>query len=286
MSKQFTLSRKGADKHQLYQWSVQDADEEVKFAVKQFKQRRRKSPRILREDFCGTALVSSRWVKGHPKRRAIGLDLDEETLVWARKHNVARLGPDATRVDLRQEDVRSVTSPKADLVQAFNFSYCLIYPLSNLIEYFRCVHRSLVPGGIFLLDCYGGSEYQQPQKARRTVKSPAGTFGFVWEHASFNPIDNRALCHIHFQFKNGKRWKKAFSYDFRLYSIAEVCDGLTAAGFINIEVLWDFAEDNDTTDYRPASHAENCPGWIAYLVAERPINGSDSIDVGLAGSSN
>ena len=136
------------------------------------------------------------------------------------------LGPDRERVELRQCDVKTVTDPKADVVQAFNFSYYLLHPLAELISYFRHVLDSLAPGGLFLLDCYGGWDYQRRQKERRTVESPAGTFGFVWEHASFNPIDNRAECHIHFEFKNGKRWKRTFSYDFRLYSIAEIRDAL------------------------------------------------------------
>ena len=271
--KKYTLARKGADKHLLYQWAVQDADEEIRFAIERHKERRGKSPRILREDFCGTAFVACSWVKNQPKRRAIGLDLDGATLAWARRHNLEPLGSDGRRVDLRQVDVRTVTSPKADVVQAFNFSYCLLHSLAELTKYFRVVRRSLVPGGIFMLDCFGGWECQQILKERRKVKSPAGTFGFVWEHADFNPIDNRALFHIHFEFKNGKRWKKAFSYDLRLYSIPEVSDALSAAGFANIQVFWDCEEYEDAPcDFRPATRADNCPSWIAYVVAERPLN--------------
>lgn len=274
MSRNYTLARKRADKHLLYQWAVQDADDEIGFAVERHEERRGKPPRILREDFCGTALVACSWVKNHPQRRAIGIDLDGSTLDWARRHNLEPLGPDGQRVDLRQVDVRTVTSPKADVVQALNFSYCLVHPLAELTKYFRIVRRSLVPGGIFILDCFGGWESQQILKNRRTVKSPAGTFGFVWEHAGFNPIDNRAAYNIHFEFKNGKRWKNAFSYDFRLYSLAEVQDSLSAAGFANIQVLWDHEEDeNAATDFRPATRADNCPSWIAYIVAERPQNG-------------
>jgi hypothetical protein len=178
------------------------------------------------------------------------------------------LGEARDRVDLRQCDVRTITQPPADVIQAFNFSYFLLHPVAELIEYFRSVRQSLAGGGIFLLDCYGGWDYQQTQKTRRKVEGPAGTFGFVWEHSEFNVIDNHAACHIHFEFKKGKRWKKAFSYDFRLYSPAEVRDALTAAGFTNIEVLWDHAADDDDTDYRPTRRAENCPGWIAYIVAD------------------
>ena len=268
MPKKYTLSRKGADRHLLYQWAVQDADDTVDFTVAEYEKRRGRPPKILREDFCGTALVASRWVEGHPDRRAIGLDLDAETLAWGRQHNVEPLGEDGQRVDLRECDVRTVTKPKADVVQAFNYSYSLLYPLSELIAYFRIVRRSLAPDGLFLLDCFGGWETQLVQKDRRTIQGTDGTFGFVWERAKFNPIDNLARCHIHFEFRNGKQWKKAFSYDLRLYSIAEVCDALTAAGFTNVEVLWDFGEDDLSTDYRPASRAENCPVWIAYIVAE------------------
>jgi hypothetical protein len=130
------------------------------------------------------------------------------------------------------------------------------------------VRGSLAPGGIFVLDCYGGWENQHPKKERRTIKCPAGKFGFVWEHADFNPIDNRATCHIHFEFKKGKRWKRAFSYDFRLYSLAEVHDALMASGFTTIEILWDVAEDESAgSDYQSTTRAENCPVWIAYIVA-------------------
>jgi len=241
----------------------------VDLAVEQYKRRRRRSPRLLREDFCGTALVACHWVKGHAKRRAIGLDLDEETLQWAEKHNIVDLGKAKKRIELRNSDVRAVTEPKADVVQAFNFSYYLLHSLTELIDYFRIVRLSLAPGGIFLLDCFGGTDVHQPLKETRTVDGPAGSFGFTWEQAAFNPITNRTECHIHFSFKNSKKWKKAFSYDFRLYSLAEVQEALLIAGFTNIEVLWDHEEEEDADcDYQPTTVAENCPRWIAYLVAD------------------
>ena len=275
MGKSYTLPRKRADKYRLYELSVQDAAFEVELAVKLYKKRRGRRPRVLREDFCGTAAVACRWVKESPNARAIGLDLDGPTLDWARGHNVARLGDARARVDLRQADVRKVTSPKADVIQAFNFSSYLFYPQPELVKYLRCVRRSLAPGGIVMLDGYGGWESQQTLSEPRTVKSPDGTFGYVWEQAGFNPIDNRALCHIHFEFKNGKKWKRAFTYDWRVYSPPEVCDALAAAGFQNVQVLWDFEDDDKTCDFRPAKDVENCPGWLAYVVADGPPDQGD-----------
>lgn len=269
--KKLTLSRKSTDKHLLYQWSVQDAEQETDFSIEQYKKRRRREPKILREDFCGTALVAANWVKDHPERRAIGLDLDRPTLDWAVEHNLKPLGDDAKRVDLREVDVRSITSPKADIVHAMNFSYFVFFPVAELIQYFRAVRRSLAPGGIFILDCYGGWESQQVLTEKRTVEGPEGTFGYTWHQADFDPITNRTLCHIHFEFKGGKRWRKAFTYDWRLYTPAEVRDALAAVGFQNIDVFWDHEEDEDESDFRPTIRAENSAGWIAYIVADANV---------------
>ena len=268
MARNYTLPAKKADKHRLYQWSVQDPELEVEFAIEQYKQRTGRSPRVLREDFCGTALVAARWVRSHPKRTAIGLDLDAETLEWAKQHNIKKLGKAAKRVELREQDVRTVTVPKADVVAAMNFSYYLLGTFAELVDYFKLVRESLAPGGIMILDCYGGWESQQTVKERRRVKGPKGTFGYVWEQAAFDPINNRALCHIHFEFKGGKRWKKAFTYDWRLFAPVEVHEALEAAGFVNIQVFWDVEEDEEASDYRPLHRAENSPGWVCYLVAD------------------
>lgn len=276
MAKKHTLARKNADKHLLYQWSVQDPEQEIDFSVEQYKKRRGHEPKILREDFCGTAIVAAEWVKGHPERRAIGLDLDRPTLDWAHEHNLAPLtDEEKERVDLREMDVRSITSPKADIVHAMNFSYFCFFPVFELIQYFRFVRRSLAPGGIFIMDSYGGWESQQVLTEKRTVKGPQGTFGYTWHQADYDPINNRTLCHIHFDFKKGKRWKKAFTYDWRLYTPAEVRDALDAAGFHNIDIYWDHDEDDESSDFRPTLKADNSAGWLTYIVADAHAENSN-----------
>ncbi len=271
MAPRYTLRRRGADKHTLYQLAVQDPAFEVELATRQYRLRRGVDPRILREDFCGTAAVSCRWVEDHEDNRAIGLDLDAPTLEWAREHNLPKLGKTASRLDLRQRDVRGLTRPRADVVQAFNFSGYMMHPLPSLVSYLRLVRRSLNPGGIVMLDGYGGWEAGQAVSDRRKVKSPDGTFGYVWEQATFNPIDNMATCYIHFEFRNNKKWKRAFTYHWRIYSPAELCDALEAAGFLNVEILWDFEDHAKRSNFRAASEAENCPGWLFYAVAESPL---------------
>ena len=150
------LKRKGADRHQLYQWTVQNPEFELDFFDRVFRKRHGRRPRILREDFCGTALLSSAWVESRRDRHAIGIDLDTDTLAWGRKHNLARLDGAAKRIELLAQDVRAVTRPKADVACAYNFSYYLIYPFTDLVTYLACVRRSLNKDGMIFLDAYGG----------------------------------------------------------------------------------------------------------------------------------
>ena len=46
-----------------------------------------------------TAFISAEWVRSHPKRTALGLDLHAATLAWGRKWNIEPLGDQAHRLD-------------------------------------------------------------------------------------------------------------------------------------------------------------------------------------------
>jgi SAM-dependent methyltransferase len=258
-----------ADRHRLYEWSVQNPEFEVTFIDRVFRRRRGRRPLRLREDFCGTALLCATWVKSHKRREAIGLDLDADTLKWARRHNLASLDGNAERVQLMRRDVRSVVKPRCDVACAYNFSYFLMHPLPVLVDYFRNVHDSLKKDGMLFLDCYGGWESQQLVEEPREIESPAGTFTYIWDQAAFNPIDNMATCYIHFEVPGRKRLRKAFKYHWRLYSPPEIRDALTLAGFSASHVYWDRSEDEDVDDYRLAKRAYNTPGWLAYIAAEK-----------------
>lgn len=260
-----TLPARFADRHVLYQWAVQVPDFEVQFMTRQFKKLRDRPARTMREDFCGTGILACEWVKAHRKNTAIGLDLDEPTLAWGLEHNVSPLGKAASRVDLRQADVRTVTDPPVDVVCAYNFSWFLIHPYEALVEYFKAARRSLADDGLMFMDCYGGWEAQQVVEEPRLVETPEGMFTYTWEQAAFDPISNHASCYIHFEL-DGKRMRKAFSYEWRLYSLAEARDALLAAGFRDVVIYWDRSSDPDVDDYRPTKKAENQPGWLAYIV--------------------
>jgi len=56
-------------------------------------------PRILREDFCGTAQLSATWVQRDVQREAYGVDIDREVVAWARSHHgVGRVSSPALRL--------------------------------------------------------------------------------------------------------------------------------------------------------------------------------------------
>ncbi|KAL3681131.1 hypothetical protein R1sor_024087 [Riccia sorocarpa] len=90
------------DKHALYQRAVQSPKGDISYLQKFFLNYvGGRTPLHLREDFCGTALICTEWVRGDSRRTALGLDLDEEALRWGLQNNILKAGLDAvTRVHL------------------------------------------------------------------------------------------------------------------------------------------------------------------------------------------
>lgn len=259
MSKAKSLTAKTADRHDLYQRSVQSADFEIDFFHRVFKKQRGRVAFSMREDFCGTALLSAAWAASHRERLAVGVDIDPKVLAWGSAHNIAPLDEAAARVQLLQQDVRDIGKQRFDIVNAMNFSYWIFKTRAELRHYFECARQSLVQDGVFFLDLYGGWDAQQPMPAPRKIK---GGFTYVWDQASFDPITHDVVNHIHFEFKDGSRLRKAFTYEWRFWSLPEVRELLLEAGFKQVIVHW---EKNDK--YRPATRAENQPGWLAFLAA-------------------
>jgi SAM-dependent methyltransferase len=255
-----------ADCHELYQLSVQAPESEVEFMTRTFRKLYGRKPSEMREDFCGAALFCCTWVKGSPERRATGVDICGDTLAWGRAHNLAPLGAAAERIELLQQDVRVATRRKFDVINAMNFSYWIFRTRDELRHYFSCVLKALGREGLFFLDAYGGWEAQEPMLERRKID--AG-FTYVWEQASFDPIGHAIVNHIHFEFKDGSRLDKAFTYEWRFWSLPEIKELLREAGFSDVRVYWDTSDEVDVERYRPRERADNRPGWIAYLVAVR-----------------
>jgi SAM-dependent methyltransferase len=208
--------------------------------------------------------LCAEWLKSSGKRTATGVDIHQPTLNWGKKHNLAPINEPGDRLELLCQDVRDKVSRKFDVINAMNFSYWIFKTRDGLREYFSCVRQGLAGDGIFVMDAYGGWESQEPMEETRSVR---GKFTYIWDQDKFDPINNEILNHIHFEFKDGSRWDKAFTYSWRYWTLPELRELLSEAGFKEVHIYWDVAEDDNDENYQPRTRAANQPGWLAYLVA-------------------
>ncbi len=263
---------KQADRHRLYELSVQCPEAEVDFIDRNYRLLRGRSARLLREDFCGTASVCCEWVRRRKTNRAIGVDIDSEVLAWGRAHNLASLSNDAAaRVSLLEQDVLAAESPPADIIAAMNFSYWLLTDRATLARYFHRVRNALKDDGIFFLDAYGGYDSYRVITEERQIESVDGQFTYVWEQEKYDPVTGRLVCHIHFTLSDGSRLERAFSYDWRLWSLPEIRELLAEAGFGRVICYWQGWDEEGNPDgvFVPVEEGEPDAGWIAYLTAEK-----------------
>jgi hypothetical protein len=254
------------DKYALYQRAVQEPEPDIEFMSEVFEGRFGRPPRTLREDFCAAAFLACEWVKYGDDNRAWGIDLDPEPLGWGRNNNAATLTAEqADRLHLIEGDVMEVEHQPVDIVAAFNFSYYSLTTRAELLRYFEVARRNLGATGMLVLDIYGGPESQELVE-ETTIHDG---FNYVWDQDQFDPINSRMTCYIHFEKPSGKRMKRAFSYDWRLWTILEVREALAEAGFAATEVYWEGVEDETGEgdgEFVLEESAENTESWIAYVV--------------------
>lgn len=272
--KKSKYTAKTADRHALYQKSVNGPEHEIGFLSKLFKRHSGRKALSLREDFCGTGLLATSWISSDAARTAVGLDIDREVLKWGLDQNVAPLRTKASRVQLREQNVLEKTKERFDVVVAFNYSYFLFKTRESLRSYFEAARAGVKDDGIFVVDLFGGWESQQVLVEERPLKH----FTYVWDQAEYNPIDNHFLAHIHFKFPDGTKIKRAFTYDWRLWQLTEIRELLLEAGFVAVDAYWEGETDEGegTGEFSRVTNARNDPGWNAYLVAKRsaPSEGS------------
>lgn len=267
------LCAKNADKHALYEASVQDTDFDLEFIDKIYKKTFARYPLTLREDFCGTALLCADWVASRPRREAWGLDLHQPTMNWGLKHHVAPLGDKAERVHLLRRNVLDGCGVAVDVAVAFNFSYCIFHERAQMLAYFRSVLGELGREGMFVLDLHGGTECFVEVEEEKEVALGSGKdckpFTYVWDQEPYDPIQGLATRHIHFRFRDGSVMRRAFTYDWRLWTLPELRDLLMEAGASKVDTYWEGADGKGggNGDFRKTKRAENEESFVAYLVA-------------------
>ncbi len=254
------------DKYEYYLKSVQSPETDAEFIDKAFKDLRKRKAISMREDFCGTYSLTCEWVKLGNKKQGIGVDLDPEPLEYGANHSAYQslTAKQKKRVRILCDDVMNPKLPKADIVNAMNFSYSLFKKREELKVYFKNVYKTLNSDGMFILDCFGGSECQEENES----ETEHDDFSYFWDQDSFDPVTNEAQFYIHFKRKGEKKRKKVFSYDWRLWTIPELRELMQEVGFKETVVYWEGTDEDGDGDgvFTRTEVGEECDSWVAYVV--------------------
>ena len=264
---QGSTQAENADKHILYEASVQCVEAEIDFVDQTFEKLRKRKAKVLREDFCGTTNSSCEWVRRRSSNVAWSVDLDPDVLEWGRKNHINKLKPEQQkRMNVIKANVLDCGITETDVVLAMNFSYWIFKERKLMLQYFRSVYDSLVKDGLFILDFFGG--YEAFREMEESTEHEG--FTYVWDQAHYNPINGHGTFHIHFHFSDGSELEKAFTYEWRIWTLPEIRELLRGAGFKE-NVYWEGTDEDGegNGEFSPSEEGEADAGWIAYIVAEK-----------------
>lgn len=257
------------DKHYYYQNSVQCVEAEIDFVESTYQTLKGHPAKKLREDFCGTAQTACEWISRDAANQAWGVDLDPLVLQWGNENNLNQLTvQQRQQIQLLNEDVMSASIAELDVVLAMNFSYFIFMERDLMIRYFKSVKESLQSNGVFFLDAFGGYEAAKELVEERECDG----FTYIWEQATFNPINSQMQCYIHFVTDEGVRLDKAFDYYWRIWTLPEITEMLLTAGFKTAEVYWEGTDEKTGEGdgvYTSSKLGTADAGWVCYVVAEK-----------------
>lgn len=253
------------DKYYYYHKSVQSPDIDVLFFDRIYKEVRGKEAVSLREDFCGTFSISCEWVKLNKNKKAVAVDLDVEPIEYGKKNYMSKLTSDEQeRMLILNENVMKEGNPQVDIVSASNFSYYIFKKRGEAKEYFRSALKGLNKGGMFVVDCFGGTAATEPVEEETESEG----FSYFWDQDSFDPVTNFAQFYIHFKRKGEKKREKVFSYDWRMWSISEIREMMMEVGFKETAVMWEGTDSDGEGDgkFKKVEKGEHCESWVAYVL--------------------
>lgn len=257
-------------RHDCYELCVQS----VRQALPLLRAIHGNNPAILGEDFAGTAQLSSHWVDTVENGSSIAVDHDADTLNLHSPHD---------RITRLVGDVRTATDPEqhaCDVLFVGNFSIGEIHDRTELVAYLRhCRARTKARNGVFCCDTYGGADAYQPVDVHRVHPIP-GRPGvmvrYTWEQRDADPLTGLVTNALHFRVERGgtieEEFTDAFVYRWRLWSVPELRDAMTEAGFEHTEVysqLPDAVDDEGNAYISPVEDPEELEDSFFVLIAAR-----------------
>jgi len=273
-----------------YRWATQDPATQAAVLAQIYRQIRPGCEAVaLREDFSGSAADSVAWVAAAPNRRALAVDIDADTITYARRRAARLIGGHAKRITFVEGDVHAVTVPeaeRADVVSVLNFSSFYFHERAALLRYFISARESLNQHGMLVLNVFGGPGAMQPRldrhlivpKLERGQAEALPPFDYLWEQLGYDACSARIDCRIHFEIADGtsadgrRLVRDAFRYDWRLWTLPELTELLRAAGFADAQV-WRHTATTTGADPEvflgPVDSLRDLDLWLAYVVAIR-----------------
>ncbi|WP_432799320.1 hypothetical protein [Poriferisphaera sp. WC338] len=260
----------------LYQAAVQHPEAEAAFLERAYMHYFCDTrPTLLREDFAGTCAISTAWVMLDEDNRALAVEIDEPTAVWADKQICHSLGERTEDVIILLDDVMNISEPKVDIVASLNFSTLIYHTRQGMLTYLTHARQCLTDQGIVVLDLFGGKGATQIQQQSRRFTWHADhnheiDAMYIWDQKCYDPSNQRIDCRIHFKLDDEREIENAFIYDWRLWSLQALQELILEAGFASSEVWCDtYDPESQQSDghYQPATVYPTREDWVAYLVA-------------------
>jgi len=254
-------------KYRYYEAAVQCFESDIEFLRDNYKKIYNKDPLTLREDFGGTGALACNWVKEGPKNSSWAIDIDPEPIGYGIENHFSTLTKgEKERMKFMEANVLSKFDFKADVIVAFNFSYFIFKKRKQLLEYFTRVREGLNDQGAFFIDLFGGTE----ARSELVEETEHEDFSYFWDCDNFNPITEECQYYIHFKtHKDNRKYHEVFSYDWRMWSIAELREIMEDAGFSKTIAFWE-GDDGDgggDGEFYKTESAENCESWVTYICA-------------------
>lgn len=255
-------------RYDLYERCAQDPERDVRLLRAIHAGR----PRVLAEDFSGTAALSRRWVRASREARAIATDLDPEPL----RHARLLPGRRGARVRAVVADARAAPG-RADVIAVLNFSIGELHERRELLDYLRHARSRLRRGGVLAIDLYAGADAFVLGRTRDVRPGPHGMrISYSWEQRHADPVSGLVVNTMSFRVvRPGSPavvLRDAFVYHWRLWSIPELRDAMLEAGFGMVEVYprAEHAVDHTgETHVRPFDPADELASGVLALVVAR-----------------
>jgi hypothetical protein len=184
---------------------------------------------------------------------AIGMDYDFETIQWGMENNVNNMQSGSDRVKLIQQNVLDAYDPneKFDIICSLNYSHTLLNKRNDLVKYFKNV-RNNISKGVYVIDFFGGPHTYSDHRHNNSSDN------YVFIGKSMNITTNISLCSLNFKTIDNK-YIPLFSYNFRVYSLIELYEALSEAGFNEYKIFIKDVfenEDDQFTDYEERTFEE------------------------------